>query len=76
MKDGFCDMNNHLRSNVLLLLLLVCVILPSAKSWAQLPPKVDGLPPFPETAQFDIALADISRAFPEKAWPMSSAISG
>ena len=60
-------MNNRLRLSLFLLLLLAFVFVPSAKTWAQLPPKIDGLPPFPETAQFDIALADIyAEFFPEK----------
>jgi len=40
--------------------LLICFA-PSAS--AQLPPVIDGLPPFPETAQFSIDLADIYAEF-------------
>lgn len=44
-----------------------CVLVALATlAMAQLPPKIDGLPPFPEDAQFDIALADIyAEFFPE-----------
>lgn len=56
-------MKNRLKSRIVKLpglftaiffLLVFC-----SNSFAQLPTKVDGLPPFPETAQFSIDLADI-----------------
>ncbi|PKL50095.1 MAG: hypothetical protein CVV42_03655 [Candidatus Riflebacteria bacterium HGW-Riflebacteria-2] len=60
-------MNNRLQVNLFLLLLLACVLVQPGDVLAQLPPKIDGLPPFPETAQFDIALADIyAELFPDK----------
>ncbi len=60
-------MNKALKFNFLVFLLLACIFLSSEVTLAQLPPKIDGLPPFPETAQFDIALADIyAELFPAK----------
>ncbi|MBU1105794.1 MAG: hypothetical protein KKB51_03915 [Candidatus Riflebacteria bacterium] len=53
---------------LLLILLLAVFVLPASVALAQLPPKVDGLPPFPETAQFNIDLADIyAELFPQTA---------
>lgn len=51
----------------LFLILFLSTLLMSANvSLAQLPPKIDGLPPFPETAQFNIELADIyAELFPQ-----------
>lgn len=50
-----------------LLFLLAVLVLLSSPASAQLPPKIDGLPPFPETAQFNIDLADIyAEFFPQK----------
>jgi len=52
--------------SLLLILLLSIFVIPASVSLAQLPPKVDGLPPFPETAQFNIDLADIyAELFPQ-----------
>lgn len=45
---------------LLLSVLLSCCL---SQASAQLPPVVDGLPPFPETAQFSIDLADIYAEF-------------
>jgi len=60
-------MKDRLSSTFFLLLILACVFIPAVNVSAQVPPKIDGLPPFPETAQFDIALADIyAELFPEK----------
>ena len=52
-------MSYSLLRNMLVIMLLAAFVLPAGVAVAQLPPKIDGLPPFPETAQFDIALADI-----------------
>lgn len=47
-------------------LLLLFITLICSSAMAQLPPKIDGLPPFPETAQFSIDLADIyAELFPQ-----------
>lgn len=52
-------MSYSLLRNMLVIMLLAAFVLPAGVAVAQLPPVIDGLPPFPETAQFDIALADI-----------------
>lgn len=55
------------KSRELFFLVLVMVVVFCNAASAQLPPKIDGLPPLPETAQFDIALADIyAELFPER----------
>lgn len=53
----------NLKQNMAMLLLLTAFALLTSGVMAQLPPKIDGLPPFPETAQFSIDLADIYAEF-------------
>lgn len=52
-------MNYHSNRSWLLVLTMLFMVFGASMATAQLPPRIDGLPPFPETAQFDIALADI-----------------
>lgn len=55
---------NSLNPKLFLLFCLISIFINTAS--AQLPPVVDGLPPFPETAQFNIDLADIyAELFPD-----------
>ncbi len=51
----------------LLLLLILFLATPAITVFAQLPPKIEGMPPIPENAQFNIDLADIyAELFPAK----------
>lgn len=52
-------MNEYSKRSLVLVLMTLFVLLSANMAKAQLPPKIDGLPPFPETAQFDIVFADI-----------------
>ena len=63
---GGLKMNCDFAKKMLFILLLTVFVLPVNVALAQLPPKIDGLPPFPETAQFNIDLADIyAELFPD-----------
>lgn len=51
----------------LLILLIFFLAAPAISVFAQLPPKIEGMPPIPENAQFNIDLADIyAELFPAK----------
>ncbi len=65
MLERYCK---PLSRSAAFLLLTIFICFAGNRATAQLPPKIDGLPPFPETATFNIDLADIyAEIFPKTA---------